>query len=108
MIFANQDQLNRFIQQESKDAEEKITIGSKVRSFDFRHRDITGDRACYVEGVVVDILKEENNYDRYLIKVHLQVFGGIEKFDFPPTVTPPVNGTLTMFGDTTNFVEPIQ
>ena len=108
MIFVNQEQLNRFIQQESKDAEEKITIGSKVRSFDFQHRDITGDRACYIEGVIVDILKEENSYDRYLIKVHRQVFGGAEKSDHPLTVTPPVNGTLTMFGDTTNFVEPIQ
>lgn len=107
MFFVNQKQLSRFMKEEAKDAEE-ITIGSRVRSFDFRHRDITGDRACFIEGVVVDILKEENNYDRYLIKVHRQVFGGVEKSDYPLTVTPPVNGTITMFGDTTNFVEPIQ
>ena len=32
-----------------------IQVGSKVRSFDFHSRDITGEDACYVEGEVVDI-----------------------------------------------------
>ena len=84
-----------------------ITIGTKVRSFDFDGRDLEGDRACYVEGKVVGFHKEEYGCERYIIEVDRQVFGGEEKTNFPPVVNPPVNGTPTLWGDTTHFVEAI-
>ena len=86
-----------------------ITIGSRVRSFDFADgdygRDLDGERACYVEGVVSGY-KFVEGCERYQILVDRDVFGGKESDRrIGRTVTPPVNGTPTWTGDVTNYVE---
>ncbi len=83
-----------------------ITVGTRVRSFDFESRDLEGERACYVEGVVVGIVDEGMDCPRYNIRVERKVFGGKE-CEVPEGhhVYPPVNGTRTTFGRTTNGVE---
>lgn len=81
-----------------------IQIGSKVRSFDFHSRDITGEDACYIEGEVVDI-RWEDGCDRYVILIEKQVFAGKEEDTHVGTlVLPPVNGTLKMSGGVTDGV----
>ena len=92
-----------------------VRVGDRVRSFDFAvttedgkrlGRDLEGERACYVEGVVSSI-EEIQGCDRYVIEVSRRVFGGEVR---PPRendrVIPPVNGTPTMSRDT-DFVEVI-
>lgn len=84
----------------------EITIGSKVRSFDFAEtfedgtqirRELEGEMACYVEGVVTAI-DEELGYSRYEIVVARDVFGGEESDRRVGNVVyPPVNGTPGMF-----------
>ena len=86
-----------------------IQVGSKVRSFDFDAapggRSLEGPRACYVEGTVIGFVKHEG-CDRYEIRVERDVFGG-EDSDrrIGRVVIPPLNGTPSMLGGTTNFVE---
>ena len=84
----------------------KISIGSKVRSFDFHYmRDLEGPRSCYVEGIVTGFQKIRG-CERYIIEVDRVVGGGVESDDFrPATVCPPVNGTLTSMGRITDGVE---
>lgn len=97
-----------------------IKIGDKVRSFDFADgdfgRDLTGERACYVEGFVVDITRmvpAEDGFlmdagcDRYVIEIERQVFGGEEVDEPLDRVYPPVNGTPTWGDRVTNCVEVI-
>ena len=85
----------------------EITVGTKVRSFDFvGNKDISGLRACFVEGEVIDFRKVEG-CDRYVIKVTRRVFAGEEQEDFSPQVIPPVNGTPSLFSGPTNGVEVI-
>ena len=87
-----------------------IEVGSKVRSFDFardgRGRDLEGERACYVEGVV-EGFKEVEGCERYIVRVDRKVFGGEEEDILGrfPYVYPPVNGTPRLMGGTTNCVE---
>ena len=83
-----------------------ITIGSRVRSFDFAAgRDLTGERACYVEGEVIGF-EEIEDCQRYRILVDRDVFGGKEDGRrVGRIVTPPVNGTPIWTGQTTNYVE---
>ena len=94
-----------------------IKVGDRVRSFDFADgdygRDLTGERACFVEGVVTDITRMipgEDGFlmnagcDRYVIAVERQVFGGKVVFG-ADTVYPPVNGTPTWGDRVTNCVE---
>ena len=82
-----------------------IQIGSKVRSFDFHSRDITGEDACYVEGEVIDI-RWDGGCDRYVILIEKQVFAGKEEDTHIGTlVQPPVNGIPKMFGGVTDGVE---
>jgi len=86
-----------------------ISIGDRVRSFDFSTapggRDLDGDRACYVEGKVVGFDFVEG-CKRYRILVDRDVFGGKDEDRRQGAlVTPPVNGTRKSFGGTTNFVE---
>ena len=53
-----------------------ISVGDRVRSFDFPYcRDLDGQRACFVEGRVVDF-KELEGCQRYVIDVERCVFGG--------------------------------
>ena len=83
----------------------EITIGSRVRSFDFAEtfedgtqirRELEGEMACYVEGVVTAI-DEELSYNRYEIGVARDVFGGEESDRRVGNVVyPPVNGTPGM------------
>ena len=82
-----------------------IQIGSKVRSFDFHSRDITGEDACYIEGEVVDIRWEEG-CDRYVILIEKQVFAGKEEDTHVGSlVHPPVNGIPKWNGSVTDGVE---
>tara|TARA_Y100001963_G_scaffold13629_1_gene16990 strand:- start:6033 stop:6410 length:378 start_codon:yes stop_codon:yes gene_type:complete len=108
-----------------------ISIGAEVRSFDFPHFwdfpdpkdtsdnpapthrtgfDLSGDRACYVEGTVVDIgSREEYDCPRYHILVTRDVYGGEEQLGRVGTlVYPPVNGTPTLLGSSTSGVELIK
>ena len=83
----------------------EITIGSKVRSFDFYYmRDLDGPRSCYMEGVVTGI-ENIRGCDRYVIEVDRCVGGGKERSDFPSVIIPPVNGTPTTMGRITDGVE---
>ena len=84
-----------------------VEVGSRVRSFDFDYtRDLIGDRACYVEGVV-EGFKEVEGCERYIIRVDRKVFAGEDEDILGrfPYVYPPVNGTPRLMGGTTNSVE---
>ncbi len=93
-----------------------IQVGDRVRSFDFADtfedgtqygRDLEGERACYVEGVVVGFDNIEG-CDRYRILVDRDVFGGKDDDRrIGRLVTPPINGTPKLFGSGTDFVESI-
>lgn len=83
-------------------ATREIGIGDYVRSYDF-----PGVKDCYVEGTVVDVLHGDD-YDRYKIAVDRTMFDGRPEtlFDGVETfVYPPVNGTPTLFGGVTSYVE---
>ena len=87
----------------------EITIGSRVRSFDFHYmRDLDGPRSCYMEGVVTGI-EEIRGCMRYIIQVDRCVGRGKElpAQEYPPTICPPVNGTPTTMGRITDGVEVI-
>ena len=84
-----------------------ITIGNRVRSFDFHYmRDLDGPRSCYMEGVVTGFEKIRG-CERYVIEVDRCVSGGKElpAQEYPPTIVPPVNGTPTLMGRVTDGVE---
>ena len=86
-----------------------IQVGSKVRSFDFardgRGRQLEGERACYVEGVVEGFKKLEG-CERYVIRVERKVWAGEEVEDpYRGHVYPPVNGTPKLFGGVCDGVE---
>jgi hypothetical protein len=98
----------------------KIQVGQKVRSFDFADgkwgRDLIGERACFIDGIVTDItnmIPGEDGFlmdvgcDRYVIEVELRVFGGKAVDPEATTFYPPVNGTPTWGGKVTNCVEAI-
>ena len=86
-----------------------IQVGSKVRSFDFargdRGRQLEGERACYIEGVV-EGFKDLEGCERYVIRVDRKVWAG-EEVDNPYRghVYPPVNGTPTSLGGVCDGVE---
>jgi len=85
-----------------------IRVGDLVRSFDFNHmRDRNGENACYIEGVVQEIV-HASGCNRYKISCTRRVVGGeIEEQDIGREYFPPVNGTPTIFGGLTSFVEKI-
>jgi hypothetical protein len=73
----------------------KITIGTRVRSYDFPSRS-----DCFVEGIVTDI--QSSNYE---VLVDRYVFGGVSKDTIVGrTVYPPLNGLEGMFGVTKGVV----
>jgi hypothetical protein len=91
-----------------------IQVGDRVRSFDFAEtfddgaqfgRDLEGERACYVEGTVLE-MSDREGCSRYEIHVDRDVFGG-EDSDrrVGQVVYPPVNGTPKSFGGACDFVE---
>ena len=92
-----------------------FSVGDRVRSFDFSRapggRDLSGDRACYVEGRVVDLVHVGGTL-RYRILVERDVFGGEDSTcRVGRYAHPPVNGTPRCTGEpdalegATNFVE---
>ena len=86
-----------------------ISVGDRVRSFDFSRgpdgRDLEGERACYVEGRVEELVEVEGCL-RYRIAVDRDVFSGEDSdHRVGSVVFPPVNGTRSTFGNVTNFVE---
>ena len=91
-----------------------IQVGDRVRSFDFAEtfddgaqfgRDLEGDRACYVEGVVLDLTVHEG-CPRYEIHVDRDVFAGEESDRrVGRVIYPPVNGTPKSFGGACDSVE---
>jgi hypothetical protein len=85
-----------------------ININDTVRSFDFdMHRDLTGERACYIEGIVTGFTHLEG-CERYAIRVTREVWGGEEVEIRRDQVFPPVNETRSWLGGTTNNVEQIE
>lgn len=82
-----------------------ISIGSKVRSFDFEARDLTGANATYVEGEVVDI-RWHIDCDRYVILVDKQIFTG-DNVDYHvgELIFTPVNGTPKIMGGVSDHVK---
>lgn len=84
----------------------EIRVGDKVRSFDFEGRELTGERACYVEGTVVEIGKPPagvcNCDNHYHIVVEKRVWGGkanpTDGF-IGQTVYPPTNGSPSLFNE---------
>ena len=81
-----------------------IQVGDFVRSFDFPNRDIEGERACYMEGRVVDF-QDYQGCTRYVIEVSRCVFAGEEKDAWPKRIFPPVNGTRRLLGGVCDGVE---
>jgi hypothetical protein len=86
-----------------------IQVGNRVRSFDFVQgdfgRDLEGERACYVEGIVEGFKKLEG-CERYVIRVERKVWAGEEVEDpYRGCVYPPVNGTAKLFGGVCDNVE---
>jgi hypothetical protein len=90
-----------------------IELGARVRSFDFAHhdgigRDLEGERAAYVEGVVEGSCEDFGDCTRYAIRVERQVAGGLEVDHLVgERVFPPLNGTKTWLGSETCGVEKI-
>ena len=86
-----------------------IQVGDRVRSFDFVQgdfgRDLEGERACYVEGVV-EAFVEREGCPRYELRVEREVFGGDQFYHRAGRlVYPPVNGTPKLFGGVCDNVE---
>ena len=84
-----------------------IAVGDRVRSFDFDSRDLEGERACYVEGVVEGIFEPGIAVWRsYAVRVTRRVICGEEEpKDVGMIVRPPVNGIRTSLGRVTDGVE---
>lgn len=85
-----------------------IGVGSNVRSFDFPMggygRMLSGDRACFVDGVVTEI-----NSGCYAIEVNRRVFAGREyilglEYN-EPLVYAPINGSRNSSGALNDYVE---
>lgn len=55
----------------------EININDEVRSFDFDSRDLEGEAACFVEGIVTDLTHFAGCY-RYDIQVTRRVYAGEE------------------------------
>ena len=87
-----------------------IKTGDRVRSFDFEGRALTGERACYVEGIV-EGFRDLEGCQRYAIVVERRVFGGVEvEVENEERCFPPVNGNWTLFSESgvTDGVELIE
>jgi hypothetical protein len=78
-----------------------VSVGDRVRSYDWSSRD-----DCYMEGPVENIVFHEG-YERYQIAVEARVWHGVNEkiHNARSHVYPPVNGTPTIFGEHTFFVE---
>lgn len=85
----------------------EITVGTKVRSFDFECHDLTGERACFVEGTVVGFA-EKDGCERYAIHIERAIFGGKKAKPHTSHIYPPKNGTSKLFGGECNGVEVVE
>ncbi len=85
---------------------EAIKVSDYVRAFDFDSRDLEGERACYVEGDVVALVKREGCMF-YAISVDREVWAGVEEASPRALVYSPVNGTPTTMGRVTDYVTKI-
>lgn len=87
----------------------KLKTGDIVRSFDFDCKDLTGERACYVIGIILDAdvpSQKEYTYSCYRIKVTSAVWDGRNVKVQPGTIIfAPMNGTEKEDGTVTDFVE---
>lgn len=86
----------------------EIQVGDRVRSFTlpFHTRDLEGECAHYVEGLVTSI-STHADCKRYNILVDRLIEGGVNRSCYGMVVRPPVNGTT--FGEqVANGVELIQ
>jgi len=85
-----------------------ICVGDLVRSYDFNsRRDIEGPGACYIEGVVQEIV-HASGCERYKIRCTRRVVAGVtDDTDVDRSYFPPVNGTPTVYDGLTSFVEKI-
>jgi hypothetical protein len=85
-----------------------ICVGDLVRSYDFNsRRDIEGTEACYIEGVVQEIV-HVSGCERYKIRCTRRIIAGVaDSTDINRAYFPPVNGMPTAFGGLTSFVEKI-
>lgn len=84
---------------------DEIKIGDVVRSFDFNSRDLKGERACYVEGVVEGTTEIEG-CTRYKIRVTKRIWAGLKTpIKGDGYCYPPLNGTPKLFGGVCDFVE---
>jgi len=85
-----------------------IEVGARVRSFDFApyNRDLEGERACFIEGVVEGVSREGWDCDRYVIRPTRRIAGGAER-DFADDTLffPPLNGTPGLIGGDQDGVE---
>jgi len=88
---------------------QEIKTGDQIRSFDFEDRTLTGNNACYIEGMVENIERPPHGSCLcYKFKVTRKVFGGDEyPKEIGDIVYAPVNGTRKMFGGTCNGVKKI-
>ena len=84
-----------------------IQVQTRVRSFDFDSRDLTGPNACYVEGKVVGFA-HMGGCERYAILVERRIVRGESRGGRGDMVYPPLNGTPTSLGNVTNCVEVIK
>lgn len=86
----------------------EIQVGDRVRSFalPFHTRDLEGDCAQYVEGLVTSI-SQHADCQRYNILVDRLIESGVNRPCYGMVVRPPVNGTL-IGGLVSNGVELIQ
>jgi len=84
----------------------EIKVGDTVRSHDFpfHGKDESGERACYVEGIVTGFERIEG-CERYVIEATRRVFGGKEVEAEEGPFYPPVNGTKSWLGGETDGVE---
>ena len=71
-----------------------ISVGDRVRVFDYDCRDLSGENACFTEGTVVDFIDDGNFYNgRYVVMVDRDMWGGNEMdVRVGGRVFPPVNG----------------
>lgn len=90
---------------------EKISVGDRVKSYDFpvhlEHGDLERAEQCYVEGVVVEIADPSDNRFNHLglhcpcyqIFVDKRVFGGKDVTDEMEDgyIYPPINGLGQLF-----------
>jgi len=96
---------------------QSIGVGTRVRTHDFAlgykdgqkplGYDESGDRACWMEGIVTDTRTVMEGCKRYTIDVDTRcVLGKTEKYE--DTVYPPLNGTPSTMGGITAGVVNIE